>query len=81
MATKPYPKTGRTQATKKKVKSLVLKENPPTQRFIISKLGMSSGNIRKIAIKENQFSFAQLTEAAVRNGFVSAQKSSQKDLR
>ncbi|GFU93100.1 hypothetical protein TNCV_152881 [Trichonephila clavipes] len=34
---KPHPKTVRTQATVKKVKSLILKEHSPTQRFIASK--------------------------------------------
>ncbi|GFT67559.1 hypothetical protein TNCV_2361521 [Trichonephila clavipes] len=43
MTTKLHPKTVQTQATIKKVKFLTLKENPLTQRFIASKLGISSG--------------------------------------
>ncbi|GFW93916.1 hypothetical protein TNCV_4221941 [Trichonephila clavipes] len=43
MITKPHPKTARTQAIIKKIKSLILKENPPTQRLIASELGMSTG--------------------------------------
>ncbi|GFV54457.1 hypothetical protein TNCV_2865411 [Trichonephila clavipes] len=41
MATKPHPKNI------KKVKSLILKENPSTQRFIASKLSMSSGTVEQ----------------------------------
>ncbi|GFX44274.1 hypothetical protein TNCV_4376621 [Trichonephila clavipes] len=42
MTTKRHLKTVGTQATVKKVKSLILKENLLTQRFIASKLGTSS---------------------------------------
>ncbi|GFU88649.1 hypothetical protein TNCV_4443261 [Trichonephila clavipes] len=45
---KLHPKTIQTQPTTKKVKSLVLKENPPTERFIASKLGMSPETVIKI---------------------------------
>ncbi|GFY31335.1 hypothetical protein TNCV_752931 [Trichonephila clavipes] len=45
MPTKPHPKNVQKQATIKKVNSLMLKENPPTKRFIASKLGMSPGTI------------------------------------
>ena len=48
MTAKPPPKTVRTQVNIKKVKSLILKENPSTQRSIASKLGMSSGAVSKI---------------------------------
>ncbi|GFU36185.1 transposable element Tc3 transposase [Trichonephila clavipes] len=60
MTTKPHPRTVRMQATIKKVKSLTLKENSPIQRFISSKLEMSSGPERKIIHKDlNTFSFGQ----------------------
>ncbi|GFX18634.1 hypothetical protein TNCV_3310951 [Trichonephila clavipes] len=39
---KPHPTTVRTKTTIKKVKSLILKVNPPTRRLIVSKLGMHS---------------------------------------
>ncbi|GFT82657.1 hypothetical protein TNCV_1634311 [Trichonephila clavipes] len=42
MTTKPHPMTIGRQATVKKVKSLILKENLLTQRFITSKLRISS---------------------------------------
>ncbi|GFU80310.1 hypothetical protein TNCV_3520861 [Trichonephila clavipes] len=42
MITKLHPKTIRTQATIKEVKSLIIKENTPTQRYIASKLKMFS---------------------------------------
>ncbi|GFT04974.1 hypothetical protein TNCV_4745031 [Trichonephila clavipes] len=43
----------RTQATIKKRKSLILKVNPPSQRFIVSKLGMSTGtNILEPILEE-----------------------------
>ncbi|GFV66296.1 hypothetical protein TNCV_2737101 [Trichonephila clavipes] len=48
MTTKPHPKTVRTLETIKKVKSLILEENPPTQRFIASKLGTPSNTVCKI---------------------------------
>ncbi|GFV72205.1 transposable element Tcb2 transposase [Trichonephila clavipes] len=48
MTTKPHPKTVRMQTTIKKVKSLILKKNPPTQRFLASKAGMSSGILTDI---------------------------------
>ena len=48
MTTEPHSKTVRTQKTIKKVKSLILKENPPIQKFIVSKLGMPSGTVSKI---------------------------------
>ncbi|GFT25171.1 hypothetical protein TNCV_180561 [Trichonephila clavipes] len=40
---KKQPKTVRMQTTIKKVKSLILKENPLAQKFYASKLGMFSG--------------------------------------
>ncbi|GFV80172.1 hypothetical protein TNCV_1477341 [Trichonephila clavipes] len=42
MVMRLHPNTVQNQATIKKGKYLTLKENPPTQRFIVSKLGMSS---------------------------------------
>ncbi|GFV45801.1 uncharacterized protein TNCV_2321611 [Trichonephila clavipes] len=42
----------RTQATMKKEKYLILKENPPTQRFIASNLGMYSGTVSEILHKD-----------------------------
>ncbi|GFU65219.1 hypothetical protein TNCV_2134241 [Trichonephila clavipes] len=42
MTMKPHPKTVQTQATIKKVRNLILKGNSLIQRFIASKLGMSS---------------------------------------
>ncbi|GFW87632.1 hypothetical protein TNCV_4485971 [Trichonephila clavipes] len=52
MNTKPRPMTVRTQSTIKKAKSLILKENPPTQRFIASKLRMSP-DTESLAIHQN----------------------------
>ncbi|GFX43608.1 hypothetical protein TNCV_510571 [Trichonephila clavipes] len=43
MTTKLHPKTVQTRATIKKVKSLILKENPQTEISIATKLGMCSG--------------------------------------
>ncbi|GFY18179.1 hypothetical protein TNCV_2045851 [Trichonephila clavipes] len=43
-----HPKTILTQATNKKVKSFILKENSTSERFIAWKLGMSSGTVSKI---------------------------------
>ncbi|PRD27248.1 UNVERIFIED_CONTAM: hypothetical protein NCL1_35882 [Trichonephila clavipes] len=43
------PNIDQTQVTIKKGKSLILKENPPTKRFIASKLGTSSGTVFKIS--------------------------------
>ncbi|GFV96413.1 hypothetical protein TNCV_2869901 [Trichonephila clavipes] len=51
MTMKLHPKTVQTHATIKKVKSLILKENPPTKRFIALKLGMSFGTEIKITPK------------------------------
>ncbi|GFW29608.1 hypothetical protein TNCV_3934761 [Trichonephila clavipes] len=49
--TKPHPTIVQTQATIKKVKSLILKENPPTPRLLASKLGMSFGtDINKVEL-------------------------------
>ncbi|GFW33860.1 hypothetical protein TNCV_3589451 [Trichonephila clavipes] len=45
MTMKSHAKTVGTQATIKKVKSQILKENLPTQRFIALKLGMSSDSV------------------------------------
>ncbi|GFW81305.1 hypothetical protein TNCV_376531 [Trichonephila clavipes] len=42
MITKSHSKTVRTPAVIKKAKSLILKEYPPTQSLVASKLGMSS---------------------------------------
>ena len=47
MTMKIHPKTVQMQATTKKVKSLILKENSLTLKFITSKLGMSSGTVNK----------------------------------
>ncbi|GFW83428.1 uncharacterized protein TNCV_2545261 [Trichonephila clavipes] len=46
MTSEPHPKTVRTQTALKKVRSLILKANPPTQSFIASTLGMSSDGDR-----------------------------------
>ncbi|GFX95910.1 hypothetical protein TNCV_2084901 [Trichonephila clavipes] len=43
MTTNAHPKSIQTQATIKKMKSLISKESSPTQRFIESKLGKSPG--------------------------------------
>jgi hypothetical protein len=52
MAAKPHPKAVRTHVNITKVKSLILKENPATQRSIASKLGMSSATVSKIIHKD-----------------------------
>ncbi|GFU71642.1 hypothetical protein TNCV_3035821 [Trichonephila clavipes] len=45
MASKHHSKTVQTNATIKKGKSLILRENQPTQIFIASKLGVFSGTL------------------------------------
>ncbi|GFW21540.1 hypothetical protein TNCV_1533631 [Trichonephila clavipes] len=52
MNTKLPPETVRMQATIKKVKPLILKENSLTQRFIASKPRMSFGTVSKIIDKD-----------------------------
>ncbi|GFW54357.1 hypothetical protein TNCV_3703171 [Trichonephila clavipes] len=63
MTTKPHPKTVRTQATIKKVKSLILKENTQTQKFITSELGIPSGTVSKII--HNDFKLKKLFNSKV----------------
>ncbi|GFV38431.1 hypothetical protein TNCV_4393121 [Trichonephila clavipes] len=54
ITTKPHPKTAQTQATIKKVMSLILKEQPLTQRFIVSKTGMCLPALKKLGTLEGR---------------------------
>ncbi|GFX02910.1 hypothetical protein TNCV_4438921 [Trichonephila clavipes] len=54
MTTEPHSKIARTQATIKKVKSLILKENSPAQRFISLKLGMSYDTAKRITKQDSR---------------------------
>ncbi|GFU73375.1 hypothetical protein TNCV_332441 [Trichonephila clavipes] len=53
MTTKLHPKTFQTQEAIKKLKSLILKENRLTQRFIASRLGMYSGTVSATETSRN----------------------------
>ncbi len=50
----PHPKNVRMQVNIKKLKSLILKENPPSQIFILLKLGISFETASKIIDKYAQ---------------------------
>ncbi|GFX67004.1 hypothetical protein TNCV_4181291 [Trichonephila clavipes] len=52
MNTKPNPMSVRSQATIKRLRSLTLKENPPTQTFTASKLETISNIASKIIHKD-----------------------------
>ncbi|GFU57078.1 hypothetical protein TNCV_1779431 [Trichonephila clavipes] len=52
MTSKLHPKTVQTQATIKKVTSLILKRHTTAERFIAMKLGMTSGSVIKILHKD-----------------------------
>ncbi|GFX20016.1 hypothetical protein TNCV_1435761 [Trichonephila clavipes] len=52
MTAEPHPMTVRKQATVKKVKSLILKENPLIQKLIAANLGTSSGTVNEIIRKD-----------------------------
>ncbi|GFW60704.1 hypothetical protein TNCV_570501 [Trichonephila clavipes] len=54
MTTKLHSKTVRKLATIKKAKSPILNEHPLTQRFIASKLGISSGTVIKNSHKDSK---------------------------
>ncbi|GFW35060.1 hypothetical protein TNCV_5066261 [Trichonephila clavipes] len=69
MTSKLYPKTVRTQATIKRMKSLILKEHPSTQRLIASKLGMSPVLKKEL---ETEIKCIAIDEIRVKSPYASA---------